>query len=139
MGLKDCKYTVTLDMAKEIILAAENEASRNEWNMVIFVVDNGGHLVAMERMDGAMLGAIDVAHAKARTAIMFKRPTKDYDDMIGNEYPGVRLLSNPQICPFEGGIPIILNDNVIGAIGVSGSTPSNDVQVAEAGAKAITE
>ena len=138
MGSKGCKCTVTLDMAKQIVQAAEDEASRNEWNMVIVVVDNGGHMVAMERMDGAILGAIDVAHAKARTALMFKRPTKAYDDMMGNEYPGARLLANPEICPFEGGVPISLNDEIIGAIGVSGSTPSNDGQVAEVGAKAMT-
>lgn len=137
MGSKDCKCTVTLDMGKQVVQAAEDEASTNEWNMVIVVVDNGGHMVVMERMDGAILGAIDVAHAKARTAMMFKRPTKAYDDMIGNEYPGARLLSNPEICPFEGGVPIMLNDEIIGAIGVSGSAPSNDGQVAEAGAKAI--
>ncbi len=137
MGSKDCRCTVTLDMAKQIVHAAEHEAIANNWKMVIVVVDNGGHMVAMERMDGAMLGAIDVAQAKARTAILFKRPTKDYDDMIGNHYPGLRLLSNPEICPFEGGVPIMLNGEVIGAIGVSGSAPSNDTQVAETGAKAL--
>ena len=138
MGSKDCICAVTLDMARQMVQAAKDEASRNDWNMVIVVVDNGGHMVAMERMDGAILGAIDVAHAKARTALMFKRPTKAYDDMMGNEYPGARLLSNPEICPFEGGVPITLNDEIIGAIGVSGSTPPNDGQVAEAGAKAMS-
>ena len=138
MGSKDCNCTVTLDMAKQIVHAAKDEASTNKWSMVIVVVDNGGHMVAMERMDGAFLGAIDVAHAKARTAIMFKRPTKAYDDMMGDEYPGARLLSNPEICPFEGGVPIMLNDEIIGAVGVSGSAPPNDGQVAEVGAKAIS-
>ena len=138
MGSKDCNCTVTLDMARKIIRAAEDEASANGWNMVIVVVDNGGHMVAMERMEGAMLGAIKVAQAKASTAILFKRPTKAYDDAMGNEYPGPRLLSNPEICPFEGGVPIMLNDQMIGAVGVSGSTPPDDGQVAEAGAKAIS-
>ncbi len=69
---------------------------------------------------------------------MFKRPTKAYYDMMGNEYPGVRLPSNPEICPFEGGVPITLNDEIIGANGVSGITPPNDGQVVEAGAKAIS-
>ena len=138
MESKECKCTVTLEMAKQIIRAAKAEAASNEWNMVIVVVDNGGHMVAMERMDGAMLGSIDVAYAKARTAIMYKRSTKVYDDMLGKEYPGARLLSNPEICPFEGGVPIIMNGEYIGAIGVSGNTPPHDGQVAEAGEKAIS-
>ena len=138
MGSKDCTCTVSLEMAKQIVQAAETEASANGWNMVITVVDSGGHIVLMQRMDGAMLGSIDVAHAKARTSILFKRPTKTYDDMLGSDYPGPRLLSNPEICPFEGGVPIIVNDEYIGAVGVSGSTPAHDGQVAEAGAKAVS-
>jgi uncharacterized protein GlcG (DUF336 family) len=117
--------------------AAEADASANDWAMAIVIVDCGGHLVAMQKMDHAILGAIEVAYAKARTAVLFKRPTMAYQEAVGNDFPGIRLLSNRDICPFEGGVPLILDGKVIGAIGVSGAQPNQDGRVAIAGSRAI--
>ncbi len=137
MSLVEYGASISLETAKKVMRSAEVEAVANDWSMVVVIVDNGGHLVAMQKMDHAILGAIDVAHTKARTAVLFKRPTKVYQEAIGNDFPGSRLLSNHEICPFEGGVPIVQDDKVIGAIGVSGGQPAQDGRVAMAGAQAV--
>jgi uncharacterized protein GlcG (DUF336 family) len=117
--------------------AAETEASTNQWAMVIAVVDGTGHLVALHKMDHAQFGSIAIAQAKAQTAVNFKRPTKVFEEAVAQGGLGLRLLSTQGLCPLEGGIPLLGDGKVIGAIGVSGAQSTQDGQVAMAGARVI--
>lgn len=129
------KGCVSLALAKRIGAAAEAEAAKNHWPMVIVVLDDGGNLVYFERMDGAQLGSIAVAEEKAKTALYFRRPTKAYQDRVAQ---GANvILSVPNIIAIEGGLPLIVNGQVIGSIGASGPLPAEDEKVAEAGAGAL--
>jgi uncharacterized protein GlcG (DUF336 family) len=130
------KKALTLDAAKKIAAAAEAEAMKNKWNVVIVVVDDGGHLVYLQRMDGTQTGSIDVAIGKARTAMAFKRPTKVFDELAKTR-PSILTLGSDVIL-LEGGIPIKVGEQVVGGIGVSGVTSQQDAQVAEAGLAALT-
>lgn len=129
------KATLTLAGAKAIAAAAEAEAGKNRWPVVIAVVDDGGHLLLIERMDQAQLGSIDVAIGKARSAVLFKRDTKQWEETLkaGRLAP----LAFPDLLPAEGGIPIQVNGQIVGAIGVSGVKPDQDAQVARAGAAVV--
>lgn len=129
------KATVGLALAKKIAAGAEAEALKHQWTEVIAVVDDGGNLVYLERMDGAQLGSLDVALAKAKTALYFKRPTKAYED--GVAHGRNTLLSVPNIIAIEGGVPLAVDGRIIGAIGVSGSQPPQDGLVAQAGVAAL--
>ena len=131
------KSTVTLDLAKKIAAKANAEAVKNKWTMVITILDDGGNLVYLEKMDGTQLGSIDVAQAKARTALRFKRPTKVFEDGVAGGRNALLALTG--VVPIEGGIPLIVGDAVIGSIGVSGATSAQDGQVAAAGATALTQ
>jgi glc operon protein GlcG len=128
-------HVLTLEAATRIAVAAEAEATRNRWNVVIAVVDAGGHLVHLRRMDGAQIGSVAVAQEKAKTAALFRRPTKVFADRAaaGETTP----LTLPGVIPIEGGIPLLVAKQVVGAIGVSGATAAQDGQIAEAGAKAL--
>ena len=128
---------ISLADAKRVIEAAEDEASANQWAMVIAVADSTGHLVALHRMDHAQFGSLPIAQAKALTAVSFKRPTKIFEEAVAQGGLGLRLLSTPGLCPLEGGIPLLRDGKVIGAIGVSGAQSSQDGQVAAAGVRAI--
>lgn len=128
------KKVVTLSAAKKMVAAAEAEAMKNQWNVVIAVVDDGGHLIALQRMDGTQTGSIDVAIGKAQTAMAFKRPTKVFDELAKTR-PSIVSLHGTML---EGGIPIKVGDQVIGAIGVSGVTSQQDAQIAEAGLAALS-
>jgi len=119
------------------LAAAEAEAKKNNWFMVIVVVDSGSRLVAFSRMDGAQLGSIDIAMGKAMTANNLRRPTKDLQDLVGQGGPNLRLLAAPGVTPLEGGVPIIADGKIIGAIGVSGVLSSQDAQIARAGLEAL--
>jgi uncharacterized protein GlcG (DUF336 family) len=121
------------DAAMKAIAASEAEAKKNNWFMVTVVVDSGGRLVALSRMDNAQLGSIDIAIGKAVTANNLRRPTKALQDLIGQGGANLRLLAAPGITPLEGGVPIIADGKVIGAIGVSGATSEQDAQCAMAG------
>ena len=121
------------DAAMKAIAASEAEAKKNSWYMVTVVVDSGGRLVALSRMDNAQLGSIDIAIGKAVTANNLRRPTKALQDLIGQGGANLRLLAAPGITPLEGGVPIIADGKVIGAIGVSGATSEQDAQCAMAG------
>jgi uncharacterized protein GlcG (DUF336 family) len=125
------KKALTLEAAKQIAAAAEAEARKNNWTMVISVVDDGGHLIYLERMDGTQIGSVEVAQEKAATAVRFKRPTKALEDTVA----GGRqvMLKLPGATPIEGGLPIMAGTELIGAIGVSGGTSPQDGQVAAAG------
>lgn len=128
------KQALGLSGAKKIAAAAELEAVRNKWNVVIAVVDDGGHLVYLQRLDGAPTGSIDVAIGKARTAAAFKRPTQVFDEMAKTR---PAITSIPGIVPLEGGVPVMVDGQLVGAVGVSGATSEQDVQVAEAGISAL--
>jgi glc operon protein GlcG len=125
------RKTLTLDGAKKIAQAAEQFAIANNRSVVIVVMDGGGNLLYLERMDDAPLGSLQIAQEKAHTAVIFKSPTKDFQDGLGKGNLSYLKLN---ALPFEGGIPIMADGKVIGAIGVSGGTAAQDGQVAKAGA-----
>ena len=126
---------LTLDDAKRMAAAAEAEATRNQWNVVIAVCDDGGHLLLLHRLDGVAPISSAIAPAKARTAALGKRATKVYEDMINQGRAA--FLSAPLDGMLEGGLPIIADGAVVGAIGVSGVKSSEDAQIAKAGLDAL--
>jgi uncharacterized protein GlcG (DUF336 family) len=123
---------LTLADAQRISLAARNAAAERNWTVVIAIVDDGGHLITLERMDGTQKGSVRVAEQKARTAILFKRPTKAFEDAVLQGRPG--MVTMPDAICLEGGLPLVRNGAYVGAIGVSGMKSSEDGVVAEAGA-----
>lgn len=129
------KPALTLDVARCAVDAARVEAHRHGWRVVIAVVDDGGHLITLDRLDGAQFGSVEIAIAKARAAVAFKRPTKAWDEALA----GGRLavLGLPGLLPAEGGVPILVGDATVGAIGVSGVTSPQDGQAAAAGVAAL--
>jgi glc operon protein GlcG len=130
------KKALTLQIAKQVVAAAEQAAVANHNHMFILIVDDGGNLMYMERMDEAQLGSFNVALAKARSAVFFKRPTKMFEDaVIKNGY--TPILKLPEAMPIEGGIPLLVDGHILGAIGVSGGTPQEDGKAAQAGADAF--
>ena len=113
------RKSMTLEAAKKLAAAAEAEAIANKWTMVIVIVDDGGNLVYLEKMDETQIGSVDVAIAKARSAVNFKRPTKAFEDaLVGGRQA---ILKLPGAIPIEGGVPLMIDGRVIGAIGVSGA------------------
>lgn len=128
---------ISLAQAKRLAGAAEAEAVRNGWAMVVAIVDSGAQLVLLQRMDNAQYGSVAVAQAKARAAVNFKRPTKAYEDAVAQGGVGLRVLGIDEICPLEGGVPIIEAGRIVGAIGVSGALPAQDGAVANAALRAM--
>jgi glc operon protein GlcG len=128
------KEVLTLKVAKRIAAAAEAEASRRGSTVVIVVVDDGGHIIVLERLDDTQVASVEVGIGKARTAAIFRRPSKVFEDQIREGR--VAALALPGATPLQGGIPITANGKVIGAIGVSGNTPQEDEDIAKAGAAA---
>jgi uncharacterized protein GlcG (DUF336 family) len=126
---------LTLEDAQRITLAARRAAVENNWNVVITVVDDGGHLISLERMDGTQKGSVRIAEQKARTAILFKRPTKAFEDAVLQGRPV--FMTMPDVICLEGGVPLIREGVYVGAIGVSGVKSSEDGVVAAAGAAAL--
>ena len=136
-GTAQSQPVLTLEAATRIADAAQAEATRNKWNVVIAVVDGGGYLVHLRRLDGTQLGSVAVAEEKAKSAVLFRRPTKAFADAVASGRTAVLRL--PGAIPIEGGIPLLVGDQVVGAIGVSGVMSEQDGQVAQAGAKAFTK
>ena len=132
-GLPPYGPPITLDQAKRVMAAAELEAAKNSWSVAITILDSGGNMVMFHKVDNAQLSAITVSQGKARTALQFKRPSKDLDDAIARGGAGNRLLALKDITPLEGGVPIVVDGKIIGAIGVSGAVSAHDAQVAKAG------
>jgi len=128
------KTTLTLDDAKTIAEASEAEAGRNDWPVVIAIVDDGGHLIHLLRLDNTQFGSIEVAIRKARAAIAFRRPTKVWEDQVTEGR--MRYLGLPGAVPIEGGLPVYANGQFIGAVGVSGVRSHQDAQIAQAGLEA---
>ncbi|MFT4171992.1 MAG: heme-binding protein [Rhodocyclaceae bacterium] len=137
LGLPGYGTSLTLEQAKRVLAAAEAEAARNGWPMVIAVVDAGANLVALHRQDDANLGSLGVAQAKAATAVNFRRPTKVFEESLAAGGHGLRIVTMHDICAVEGGLPILADGRIIGGIGVSGAQAAQDGQVATAGAAAL--
>ena len=124
---------ITLDQAKKVLAAAEAEAKKNNWNVVISIVDTGGQLVTMSRLDNTQFGSVEVAREKAYSSVAFRRPTKVFQDAIAKGGENVRLLGLTGASLLEGGIPIVVDGKIVGGIGVSGVTSAQDAQIAQAG------
>lgn len=128
---------ISLAAARKAMAAAEAEATGNGWGVAIAIVDSGGHLVMLHRLENAQLSSVRIAEAKARTAVEFRRPTKALEDAVAGGGVGLRVLTFGA-CLAEGGVPVVSNGTIVGAIGVSGVASHQDAQVARAGADAIT-
>jgi glc operon protein GlcG len=129
------KKSLTLDAVKKIAAAAEAEAKKNNWNVVIAILDDGGHLLYLQRMDNVQIGSVYVAQQKAESAVKFRRPTKVFEDAVSGGRHGVLKLEGSM--PIEGGLPLMKDGQVVGAIGVSGVTSQQDGIIAAAGVKAL--
>lgn len=129
------KLELSLDDARKMADAARAEAKKNGWRVAIAIVDDGGHTIYLERLDGAQKASSVIAVEKARTAVMFQRPSKAFEDTVA----GGRLvvMTLPGVTTVEGGLPIVVEGAYIGAIGVSGAKSPEDSQVAKAGLDAL--
>ena len=128
---------ISREAARHAATVALAEAARNNWTMVAAIVDPGGHLVYLERMDDVQIGSVVVAQTKARSAALFKRPTKALQDALAAGGEGLRVLALEGAVPVEGGVPLIVDGKFVGAIGLSGGTSAQDGQCANAAAAAI--
>ena len=130
------KKTLNLEGARQVIAAAQAEAKKNNATGVVAVVDDGGNLVALERLDGTFAAGANISIGKARTAVLFKKPTKFFEDVIKNGRTAMVTVEN--FTPLQGGIPIFVDGQVVGGVGVSGaSSAQQDEELAIAGAAAI--
>ena len=130
------KSVLTLDAVKRVAAAAEADADRRGATVVIAVVDDGGHLLMLERLDDTQVASVDVAIAKARTAAIFRRPSKVFEDQVKNGR--VAALALPGAAALQGGVPLYYEGRVVGAIGVSGNTPQEDEEIALSGAAVMS-
>lgn len=128
---------ITLAQAKKVMAAAETEAVKQNWPVAIAIVDAGGHLVLFQRLENTQLGSIDVALEKAKTSALFRRPTRVFEEGLEKGGANLKVLKLPKALPIEGGLPIVVDGKVIGAIGVSGVKSTEDAQVAAAGLAAL--
>ncbi len=136
-GMPPYGPAITYEQAKAVMAAAEAEAVKKNWAVVITIIDSGGQLVMMHRMDNASYGSIRVSEGKARTALDFRRPSNLFDGALAQGGVGLRILAIPGIMPIQGAVPIVYDGKVVGAIGTSGVTAEQDEQVSMAGAAAI--
>jgi uncharacterized protein GlcG (DUF336 family) len=130
---------ITLDQAKKIMAGAETEAKKNNWPVVITILDSGGQMVMSQRLDGAQFGSIEVAREKAYSAVAFRRPTKVFEDGVAQGGINLRTLRLTGASPLQGGLPILVDGKVVGGIGVSGVTAVQDAQVGQAGIDALSK
>jgi len=128
---------IGIEAARKVMAAAEAEASKNNWGMAITILDTTGHIVMLHRMDNTQLGSIGVSEDKARSALYYRRPTKVFEDLVAQGGIGLRTLVLRNASPLEGGIPLVQDGKIVGAIGVSGATSVQDGQVAKTGADAM--
>ena len=124
---------ISLEQAKKVMAGAEAEAKKNNWPVVIAILDSGGQLVMLQRLDNTQWGSVEVAKDKARSAVAFRRPTKAFQDLIAQGGANMRLLNLTGASMLEGGIPIIVDGKIVGAVGVSGVTSQQDAQIGQAG------
>lgn len=126
--------SISLDNAKKVAAPTLAEAAKNNWTMAVAIVDTGGTLVYFEKLDSTQIGSANYAIEKARSAVLFKRPTKAFEDTLAAGGDGLRVLGLHGAVVSEGGIPLLIEGKIVGAIGVSGGTPQQDGQCAKAGA-----
>lgn len=129
--------SISLEAAKKMIAAAETFATSKQWPVAIAIVDTGGNLVLLHKLDNTQVASIEIAIGKAKTANNFKRPTKAMEDAVAGGGAALRILAVPGVFPMEGGEPIFSNGKIIGAIGVSGVQSGQDAEVAKAGIAAL--
>ena len=129
---------LSLALARQIADAAQAEAQACGWPMVIAVMDSAANLVLLHKMDHAQTGSVTIAQAKAESVVRFKRPTKVFEDALTSGGINLRLLATHGACPLEGGLPLMVEGQLVGAIGVSGMQSTQDAQVAASGARAIS-
>jgi glc operon protein GlcG len=129
--------SITTESAKNVAATSIGEAQKNNWKMAIAIVDTGGYLVYFERMQDTQTGSVELAIEKARTAALFRRPTKLFQDSVAAGGEGLRLLRLTGAIPIDGGVPIIMDGKLIGAVGVSGGSGEQDGLVAKAGSAAV--
>ena len=130
--------SITLENAKKVSTPAIAEARRNNWTMAVAVVDTAGDLIYFEKMDGTQAASSNIAVSKARSAVRFKRPTKALQDVLAAGGEGLRLLGLEGAVPVEGGVPLMIDGKIVGAIGLSGGTSQQDSQAAKAGADVLS-
>jgi glc operon protein GlcG len=128
---------ISLEQAKKVMAGAEAEARKNNWPVVIAILDSGGQLVMLQRMDNTQWGSLEVAKDKARSAVAFRRPTKAFSDRIAQGGANLMLLNLSGASLIEGGIPIVVDGKIVGGIGVSGVTAQQDGQISQAGVDAL--
>jgi glc operon protein GlcG len=128
---------IKLELANKVIAAAAVEAKKNDWPVAIAVVDPAGFLVAFQRLDNTQLGSVEVALEKAKTSALFRRPTKVFEETLAMGGANLKILKLPGGLPVEGGLPILHEGKIIGAIGVSGVKSTEDAQIASAGLEAL--
>jgi uncharacterized protein GlcG (DUF336 family) len=128
---------IGLANAKKVMAGAEAEAAKNNWSVVIAIIDSGGHLVMLHRSDDVQHSSVELAQGKAKTALYFKRPSKVLDDAISSGGVGLRFLALKDIVPLEGGLPIVMDGKIVGAIGVSGVLSAQDALICRAGLDAL--
>jgi uncharacterized protein GlcG (DUF336 family) len=128
---------ITLDQAKQAVAAAQADARKNKWDVVVAIVDPAGQLVLLEKMDNTQNAASEVARQKASSAALYRRPTKAFQDGLAAGGAGLRILRLEGAVPLDGGLPIVVDGKIIGAIGVSGVASEQDGQIAKAGTEAL--
>jgi glc operon protein GlcG len=128
---------ISIENAKKVAAAAIAEAKKNNWTMCIAIVDPGGNLVYLEKMDGTQTGSVSVSIDKARSAALFKRPGKAFQDTLAAGGDGLRLLQLQGAIPIDGSFPLIMEGKIVGAIGASGGTSDQDGVAGKAGAAAV--
>ncbi len=126
------RKALTLEAARHAAAACESEALRNQWKVVIAIVDEGGHPIFVERLDGAQWASVETAIGKARTAVAFKRPTRVLEEMVNNGRTSFLSVPGPMVL-LQGGVPIEVDGHIVGAIGVSGVKAADDEAIALAG------
>lgn len=129
--------SITLAEAKRAAAAALEPAKANGWTVVVAIVDPGGHLVYLEKLDETQVGSVPVAEAKARSAAIYKRPTKMLQDVLARGGDGLRVLRLEGAIPVEGGVPLLADGKLVGALGISGGSSAEDEACAVAGAAAL--
>jgi glc operon protein GlcG len=129
------RKALTLEGARRIMSAAEKEATANTWNVAIAIVDEAGELLLFQKMDEVQVASVDIAIGKARSAARFRRPTKALEDTVAKGR--TVLMAVEGVLPLEGGVPILVDGRVIGAVGVSGVASQDDARIAEAGIAAL--
>ena len=128
---------ITSDVAKKAAAAAIAEAAKNKWSMAVAIVDGGGYLVYFERMPDTQLGSVEIAMEKAKTAALFRRPTKSFQDALATGGENLRLLRLTGAIPVDGGFPLVVDGKIVGAIGASGGSSDQDGRTAQAGAAVV--